>query len=91
MIAARTIGGGLLRAFLVLAVLLAGAGVIAYNSLHTSAASAAAALDVIRRDARLSSELSAALAEEMPTTLFAFASPRPVRVLPDVPNTFAKI
>ncbi len=65
MIAARTIGGGLLRAFLVLAVLLAGAGVIAYNSLHTSAASAAAALDVIRRDARLSSELSAAVAEEM--------------------------
>lgn len=61
----RTIGGRLLRAFLVLAVLLAGAGVIAYRALHTSAARATSALEVIRRDARLSSELSAAVAEEM--------------------------
>ena len=64
-IGARTIGGRLLRAFLVLAVLLAGAGAIAYKALHTSAARATAALEVIRRDARLSSELSAAVAEEM--------------------------
>ncbi|MES3035877.1 MAG: HAMP domain-containing methyl-accepting chemotaxis protein [Gemmatimonadota bacterium] len=62
---ARTIGGRLLRAFLVLAVLLSGAGVMAYKSLHTSAATATDALDVIRRDARLSSELSAAVAEEI--------------------------
>ena len=64
-VTATTIGGRLLRAFLVLAVLLSGAGVLAYNSLHSSAATAADALDVIRRDARLSSSLSAAVAEEM--------------------------
>ncbi|MDZ7631224.1 MAG: methyl-accepting chemotaxis protein [Gemmatimonadaceae bacterium] len=60
-----TIGGRLLRAFLVLAVLLSGAGLLAYQSLHSSAATATDALDVIRRDARLSSALSAAVAEEM--------------------------
>ncbi len=65
LVAATTIGGRLLRAFLVLAALLSGAGVLAYNSLHSSAATAADALDVIRRDARLSSSLSAAVAEEM--------------------------
>lgn len=65
LIMARTIGGRLLRAFLVLALLLSGAGAMAYKSLHTSAASATDALDVIRRDARLSSELSAAVAEEI--------------------------
>ena len=65
LIVARTIGGRLLRAFMVLAVLLSGAGVMAYQSLHTSAATATDALDVIRRDARLSSELSAAVAEEI--------------------------
>ena len=64
-LAARTIGGRLLRAFLVIAVMLTGAGVLAYNALHTSAETATAALDVIRRDARLSSELSAAVAEEI--------------------------
>ncbi len=65
LVAPTTIGGRLLRAFLVLALLLSGAGVLAYNSLHSSAATAADALDVIRRDARLSSSLSAAVAEEM--------------------------
>ena len=65
LVTATTIGGRLLRAFLVLAALLSGAGVLAYNSLHSSAATAADALDVIRRDARLSSSLSAAVAEEM--------------------------
>jgi len=65
MLAARTIGGRLLRAFLVLAVLLTGAGALAYKSLHTSASTATAALELIRRDARLSSELSAAVASEM--------------------------
>lgn len=64
-VAATTIGGRLLRAFLVLAVLLSGAGVLAYNSLHSSAATATDALDVIRRDARLSSSLSATVAEEI--------------------------
>ena len=63
--AARTISGRLLRAFLVLAVLLAGAGVLAYSALHTSAATATDALEVIRRDARLSSELSSTVAEEI--------------------------
>ena len=48
-----------------LAVLLAGAGVLAYNALHTSAATATDALEVIRRDARLSSELSSTVAEEI--------------------------
>ncbi len=65
LVAPTTIGGRLLRAFLVLALLLSGAGVLAYNSLHSSAATAADALDVIRRDARLSSSLSATVAEEM--------------------------
>ena len=65
LIAARTIGGRLLRAFLVIAVMLSGAGILAYNSLHTSAATATDALEVIRRDARLSSELSATVAEEI--------------------------
>ena len=36
--AARTIRGRLLRAFLVLAVMLTGAGALAYNALHSSAA-----------------------------------------------------
>ena len=62
---AQTIGGRLLRAFLVIAVLLTGAGALAYNSLHTSAATATDALEVIRHDARLSAELSAAVAEEI--------------------------
>ena len=62
---ARTISGRLLRAFLVLAAMLTGAGVLAYNALHTSAATATDALEVIRRDARLSSELSATVAEEI--------------------------
>jgi methyl-accepting chemotaxis protein len=62
---ATTIGGRLLRAFLVLAVMLTGAGVLAYQSLHGSASTAADALEVIRRDARLSSQLSAAVAEEI--------------------------
>ena len=61
----KTIGARLMRSFIVLAILLSGAGVIAYNSLHSSAATATAALEVIQRDARLSSELSAAVAEEM--------------------------
>ena len=61
----KTIGARLMRSFVVLAILLSGAGVIAYNSLHSSAATATAALEVIQRDARLSSELSAAVAEEM--------------------------
>jgi methyl-accepting chemotaxis protein len=63
--AASTIGSRLLRAFLVLALMLTGAGVLAYKSLHTSAITATDALEVIRRDARRSSELSAAVAEEM--------------------------
>ena len=62
---ARTIRGRLLRAFLVLAVMLTGAGVLAYNALHSSAATATDALELIRRDARLSSELSATVAEEI--------------------------
>jgi methyl-accepting chemotaxis protein len=50
---ARTIGGRLLRAFVLLAALLIGAGVLSYNSLLTSAATATDALDTIRRDAQL--------------------------------------
>ncbi|HYW51221.1 MAG TPA: methyl-accepting chemotaxis protein [Gemmatimonadaceae bacterium] len=65
LIGSRTIGGRLLRAFLVIAVLLTGAGVLAYQSLHSSAETATDALEVIRRDARLSAELSAAVAEEI--------------------------
>lgn len=65
LVTATTIGGRLLRAFLVLAVMLSGAGVLAYNALHSSAATATEALDVIRRDARLSSALSATVAEEI--------------------------
>ncbi len=61
----HTISGRLLRAFLVIAVMLTGAGALAYNALHTSAATATDALEVIRRDARLSSELSATVAEEI--------------------------
>ncbi len=65
MITARTIGGRLLRAFLVLAVLLMGAGGLAYSALHGSAATASDALEAIRRDARQSSALSAAVAGEI--------------------------
>ncbi len=65
MIVARTIGSRLLRAFLLLALLLAGAGGIAYRSLQSSATTASAALDAVRQDARLSSALSAAVAEEV--------------------------
>ncbi len=65
MLTARTIGGRLLRAFLVLAVLLTGAGALAYNALHGSAATASEALEAIRRDARHSSALSAAVAGEL--------------------------
>ncbi len=64
-LAARTIGGRLLLVFLLLAALLGTAGVIAYTSLHSAAATSADALEVIRRDARLSTQLSAAVAEEM--------------------------
>ena len=62
---ARTIGGRLLRAFVLLAVLLTLAGVLAYNSLHSSATAATDALEVIRRDARLTAELSSTVAEEI--------------------------
>ena len=62
---AGTISGRLLRAFLVIAVMLSGAGAMAYNALHTSAVTATDALEVIRRDARLSSQLSATVAEEI--------------------------
>jgi len=62
---ARTIGGRLLRAFLLLALLLGTAGVIAYTSLHSAAETSADALEVIRSDARFSSQLSAAVAEEI--------------------------
>jgi methyl-accepting chemotaxis protein len=65
MLTARTIGGRLLRAFLVLAVLLMGAGALAYSALHGSAATASDALEAIRRDARQSSALSAAVAGEI--------------------------
>jgi methyl-accepting chemotaxis protein len=63
--ATRTIVGGLLRAFLVLGAMLTVAGGLAYNVLHTSVATATDALDVIRRDARLSSELSTTVAEAL--------------------------
>ena len=65
MLTARTIGGRLLRAFLVLAILLMGAGALAYSALHGSAATASDALEAIRRDARQSSALSAAVAGEI--------------------------
>lgn len=65
MLTARTIGGLLLRAFLVLAVLLMGAGAVAYRALHGSAATASGALEAIRRDARQSAALSAAVAGEI--------------------------
>jgi hypothetical protein len=65
LVATTTIGGRLLRAFLVLAVMLSGAGALAYTALHSSAATATEALDVIRRDARLSSALSATVTEEI--------------------------
>jgi methyl-accepting chemotaxis protein len=49
---ARTIGGRLLRAFVLLAALLIGAGVLSYSSLLSSAATATEALDAVRRDAQ---------------------------------------